>query len=122
MLEVLLIDDDPLQLRLRETILRDAGVGVSSASTADAALALLQDSDFATNLRLIVTDHVMPGVSGKAFIQELRRWSLLVPVIVVSGSAEAQNEYAGLNVTFLQKPCAPEELIRRVRAAVSQVS
>ena len=120
--EVLLIDDDPLQLRLRGTVLREAGFAVTSASSADAALKLLQDVSFSEKLRLIVTDHVMPGVSGTAFIRELRNLSRSVPVIVVSGSADAQEEYSGLHVTFLQKPCPPEELIRRARTAVTQKS
>ena len=38
-----------------------------------------------------------------------------VPVIVISGLAEAEAQYAGLDVTFLRKPCPPESLIQAVR-------
>jgi DNA-binding response OmpR family regulator len=41
-----------------------------------------------------------------------------VPVLVISGMDEAEPEYAGLQVKFLHKPCAPEELIAQVRAAL----
>jgi DNA-binding response OmpR family regulator len=39
-------------------------------------------------------------------------------VIVVTGMAEAEQEYDTLNVTFLQKPCPPPELIQAVREAI----
>ena len=120
--EVLLIDDDPVQLRVREAVLREAGLAVCSANTADEGLDLLRDQKFGSSLRLIVTDHVMPGASGATFVRQLRRFSPDVPVIVVTGLAEAQDEYEGLNVSFLNKPCPPEELIRRVRAALPKKS
>ena len=112
--EILLIDDDPTQLRLREAVLREAGFAVLTSETAHAALALLGNPVLSNALRLIITDHVMPGPSGAAFARQLRRFSR-VPVIVVSGLPEAEEEYEGLDVRFLAKPCLPEELIRQVR-------
>ncbi len=116
--EVLLIDNDPVQLRVREAVLRKSGIAVCSAKTADEGLDLLRDPELGNSLRLIVTDHVMPGASGATFVRELRRFSPDVPVIVVTGLAEAEDEYEGLSVSFLNKPCPPEELIARVRAAL----
>jgi DNA-binding response OmpR family regulator len=115
--EILLIDDDPTQLRLREAVLREAGFAVLTSETAHAALALLGNPVLSNALRLIITDHVMPGPSGAAFARQLRRFSQ-VPVIVVSGLPEAEEEYEGLDVRFLAKPCLPEELIRQVRKAL----
>jgi DNA-binding response OmpR family regulator len=112
--EILLIDDDPTQLRLREAILREAGFAVLTSETAHEALRLLGNPVLTNALRLIITDHVMPGPSGAAFARKLRRFSR-VPVIVVSGLPEAEEEYEGLDVRFLAKPCLPEELIRQVR-------
>jgi DNA-binding NtrC family response regulator len=71
---------------------------------------------------VIVTDHVMPGASGSVFVKELRLASPDVPVIVVSGLAEAEEEYSALKVSFLHKPCQPEELIRQVREALERDS
>jgi CheY-like chemotaxis protein len=112
--QVLLIDDNLTQLRIREAVLRDAGFSVAAASTAGEALALLRS--FVTAPDVIVTDHVMPAASGSVFVRQLRALSPNVPVIVVSGLVEAETEYQGLNVTFLRKPCRPEALIREVRA------
>lgn len=115
MAEILLIDDDVTQLHLREAVLREAGLAVRTASTAEEALAVLRDPVAAKSLRLIVTDHVMPGGRGAAFVSELRQVNANVRVIVVSGLAAAEEEYAGLGVSFLNKPCPPEEFIRQVR-------
>ncbi|MDP9162091.1 MAG: response regulator [Acidobacteriota bacterium] len=116
--EILLIDDDATQLCVRAAVLVQAGFSVFTASTAAEAQEKLQQTEVSAALRLIITDHMMPGASGSVFVRELRRLSPHVPVIVISGLSEAEEEYAGLNVTFLNKPSEPEELIARVRALV----
>ena len=116
--QVLLIDDSPTQLHVREAVLREAGFSVLTASTADEALQLLQDQKLAASLGVIVTDHMMPGVSGDAFVRELRRAGAVVPVIVISGLPEAGEKYEDLNVRFLNKPCPPEDLIAHVQTAL----
>jgi CheY-like chemotaxis protein len=116
--EVLLIDDNPSQLTIRELVLRDAGFPVSIATNVEGALALLRSPALAGRLGVIVTDHIMPGASGADFVRELRRINSHVPVIVITGMAEAEQEYDNLNVTFLHKPCPPPELIQAVREAL----
>ena len=116
---VLLIDDDPLQLRVREAVLRDAGMEVDVATTAESALALLR-SDTGTQIGTIVTDHIMPGASGADFVRSLREIKPRVPVIVISGMAEAEDEYDGLDISFRTKPCPPPELISLVRRSLER--
>jgi DNA-binding response OmpR family regulator len=115
MLEILLIDDNPTQLHVRKAVLRDAGFSVASASTAEEALAQLRLPEAGTRFSVIVTDHVMPGDSGAVFVRRLRELHSHIPVLVVTGLPEAEEEYVGLNVSFLQKPCPPEKLIARVK-------
>jgi DNA-binding NtrC family response regulator len=114
--QVLLIDDNLTQLSIREVVLREAGFFVLSASTAERALDFLRS--FAAGPDVIITDHVLPGASGSAFVNQLRQIAPDVPVIVISGMAEAESEYHDLNVTFLRKPCPPHALIRSVRASL----
>jgi CheY-like chemotaxis protein len=113
---VLLIDDNLTQLRMREAVLRDAGFSVSSAGTAEQALTFLRST--APGPDVIVTDHVLPGASGSTFVRVLRNVCSQIPVIVISGMAEAESEYEGLLVTFLRKPCSPDCLIREVWASL----
>jgi len=112
---VLLIDDSPLQLRVRETVLREAGFEVCIATTAESAHALLRSEPAGDSIGVIVTDHILPGASGAAFVRQLRQIKPSVPVIVITGLPEAEAEYEGLGVIFRQKPCPPPELIALVR-------
>ena len=118
MRRVLLIDDSPLQLRVRETVLREAGFEVCVATTAESAHALLRSEAGGASIGVIVTDHIMPGASGAEFVRQLREIKPSVSVIVITGLPEAEAEYAGLGVIFRQKPCPPPELIALVRDAL----
>ena len=114
---VLLIDDSPLQLRVREAVLRDAGFEVCIATTAESAEALLRSAPGAS-VGAIVTDHVLPGASGAEFVRRLRAIKSMVPVVVITGMPDAEAEYEGLDVIFRQKPCPPPELIGLLREAM----
>lgn len=120
MAEVLVIDDNPMQLSVREAVLQGAGFSVQTASSAEQALTFLRDQELTADLRVIITDHVLPGASGAVFVRELRHARSSVPVLVISGMDEAESEYVGLGVVFLHKPCAPEEMIARVREAMGR--
>jgi len=120
--DVLVIDDNATQLCVREAVLRGAGFSVLTAASAEQALDLLHNHVATADLRIIFTDHVLPGASGDAFVRELREFSPSVPVLVISGMDEAEQKYAGLEVIFLHKPCAPEDLIAQVRGAIKKVA
>ncbi len=115
--QVLLIDDNPLQLTVREAILRDAGFQVSVATTADSALATLRG--LPDRVGVVVTDHIMPGVTGNELVRQIRALNTWLPIIVLSGLAEAEAEYQGLDVVFRSKPFPPSELIELVKASLS---
>lgn len=114
--QLLLIDDNALQLSVRETVLRNAGFTVCVATTAESALATLRI--LGERISLVITDHIMPGRNGVEFVRELRKENDWVPVIVLSGLPEAESEYDGLNIVFRQKPVPPPELIALVRSCL----
>ena len=121
MKQVLLVDDDPAQLSVRQLLLRRMG-GIESQTVTDplAALELLRsDSEHAT-FGAVVTDHVMPEVDGPSFVRQLRVFAPDIPVIVVSGMPEADTAYAGMDVVFLLKPCEPEDLIAILKNALGE--
>jgi len=117
---VLLVDDNPIQLSARQTVLSQAGLEVKVATSADSALALLRTLSQAEKIGVIVTDHIMPQATGSEFVTLVRQINPQVPVIVISGLAEAEKEYEGMNVLFRQKPCPPAELIDLVQKAVKK--
>lgn len=120
--EILVIDDNSTQLCVREAVLKGAGFSVLTADSAEQALNVLCNKQLSADLRVIVTDHVLPGASGATFVRELRRFRPRVPVVVITGMDEAESEYADLGVIFLHKPCPPEEMIAQVQQAASHSS
>ena len=118
MTAVLLIDDNPVQLRAREAVLRKAGFATQIAITQESALALLSSS-VADDIGAILTDHIMPGTSGAEFVRALRAAKPGVPIVVITGLAEAESDYRGAGVIFRQKPCPPEELIALVHCSIA---
>ena len=119
---VLLIDDSPLQLRARKAVLRDAGFDVCIATTADGALALLRSGSVGNSIATVVTDHVMPGVSGADFVKAIRKIRPQIPIIVITGLPGAESEYEGLHIEFRHKPFHPSDLIGLVRRSMSEAA
>jgi CheY-like chemotaxis protein len=117
---VLLVDDNPVQVATRQLVLSQAGIQVQIATSAASALALVRAPAAGTRIGAIVTDHIMPEASGAEFVRMLRAIDTDVPVIVITGLAEAEEEYAGLRVTFRQKPFPPAELISLVKTALGE--
>jgi DNA-binding response OmpR family regulator len=115
---LLLIDDNAVQAATRQTILKRAGYFVIAALNPARALEQFQRGEFPAEIQLVITDHLMPGMSGVDFVRALRRTHPKLPVLVISGLEEAEQEYAGLDVTFRMKPLLPDNLLETVRCLV----
>jgi len=120
MKQVLLLDDNVTQLTIRDLVLRKAGMESHAATSATAALALLRSSVGHDKIGAVVTDHFMPGMDGAGFVRELRTFNPTMPVIVISGLADAEEEYKGLDVVFRTKPCDPEDLIALLQSILNR--
>ena len=118
--QVLLVDDNPVQLSVREAVLRRAGFQVSIATTAESALATLRT--MRDRIGVIVTDHLMPGCSGPELVRRIRAENDWIAVIVLSGLPDAHSEYEGLEVVFRVKPLPPPELIELVRSSLAEAN
>ena len=118
--QVLLVDDNPLQLSVRETILRKAGFEVSVATNAESALATLRV--MRDRIGVIVTDHLMPGGGGPQLVRKVRSENDWIPIIVLSGLADAVSDYVGLEVVFRAKPFPPPELIELVSSSLAEAN
>ena len=114
--KILLVDDNVIQAATRKTILSRAGRSVVVACGAQQALAMLDDSQMAASVGLVVTDHWMPGMNGSQFVTLLRGRLPEVPILVLSGLPDVEAEYEGFDVTFRIKPMAPDHLIALVGA------
>jgi CheY-like chemotaxis protein len=108
---LLLVDDNPVQSFGRRAILGQLFREIVAASSAREAIHLLQCSESAERFSLVVTDHLMPGMNGPAFVRALRKVASTLPVIVLSGMPDVQEEYDGLSVVYRQKPLQPDKLL-----------
>jgi CheY-like chemotaxis protein len=119
MKQALLLDDNIPQLTVRELVLRQAEVESHVATKAQSALALLRSDLGKAKIGVVITDHLMPDMDGVEFVRQLRTFNRDIPVVVISGLADAETEYSGLNVIFRVKPCDPEDLISLVKTALN---
>ena len=115
---LLLIDDNAVQAATRQTILKRAGYFVIAALNPVRALEQFQNSEFPAELELVITDHLMPAMNGVQFVKALRKTHPKLPVLVISGLEEAEQEYEGLDVTFRMKPLLPDHLLATVHRLV----
>ena len=119
---LLLIDDNAVQAATRQTILKRAGYFVLAALNPQRALDQFHRNEFQEEIGLVITDHLMPGMTGSEFVRTLRSTHPGLPVMVISGMDEAEAEYEGLNVLFRLKPLLPEELLACVQRLLNQGS
>ena len=115
---ILLIDDNAVQAATRQTILKRAGYFVIAVLSPERALEQFRAEEYPAPIDLIITDHNMPGMSGAEFVRKVREFEPTVPVMVISGMAEAEAEYEGMDVLFRLKPLMPDNLLACVHRLV----
>jgi CheY-like chemotaxis protein len=113
---VLVVEDEPGVRHLARDVLASHGYRVIEAADGNEALRLVEAQ--AEPIDLLLTDVVMPGMSGAELA---RRFQALRPnarVLFASGYADDAVVSHGVQhdgVPFLQKPFEPDDLVRRVR-------
>jgi signal transduction histidine kinase/CheY-like chemotaxis protein len=120
---VLVVEDDPSVRRLAVDTLEHQGFLVESAGDGREALALLEASGDPPDL--VITDLVLPHLSGRALRDAVEARHPGVPVLYVSGYPGEAIERRGWldeGVPFLQKPFSPGELVRRSRELLDRPS
>jgi signal transduction histidine kinase/ActR/RegA family two-component response regulator len=119
---ILVVEDEPVVLRIAVRVLKAAGYAVLGATNGAEALAMCEQHDGIIDL--VVSDIVMPGMSGIALGQRLRTTSPKTKVLYMSGyTADALAPEQGVRVTaaeLLGKPFTPEELRVKVRQMLDE--
>lgn len=118
--DILLVDDNCIQATTRKAILARSGGNVAVACDGRQALAMLDQAGLMRPVGLVVTDHLMPGMNGPEFVAQLRARFPELPVVVLSGLEEAEDEYRNLDVIFRVKPFPPDQLLALVRSLLTQ--
>jgi DNA-binding NtrC family response regulator len=117
---VLIVDDDPVQRRLLEAMLKRFGYDVASAENGDAALTLLGMPE-GERFSAIVLDLNMPGLDGMGVLAALRERGIEIPVIVQTANASIETVVTAMRagaIDFVVKPVGAERLQVSLRNAL----
>jgi signal transduction histidine kinase/CheY-like chemotaxis protein len=116
----LLVEDHPLARRALEGTLKSAGYAVTTATNGREALALLEARE---RIDIVLSDIVMPEMTGIEMAIELRRRGSTLPIVLLTGYAgvsQTDSELAVLDVPILTKPVPAAQLLALVREEIDK--
>jgi PAS domain S-box-containing protein len=120
---ILLVEDETVVRHLVAEILENTGYTVMQAGDGPSALELLRRHS--SKLDLLVTDVVMPGMSGPEVAQAVTSMRPGTQVLYTSGYTDSAIGHHGVlepGIAFLQKPFSADDLTRKVRALLDDAS
>jgi len=115
MTRILVVDDDPVQLRLTAEVANRAGFRALTATGGAEALRLLR-ADPA--IGAVILDLVMPELDGMAVMEAMAREGIATPVIIQTATASLETVVTAMRqgaADFFVKPVVPERLIVSLR-------
>ncbi|MEW6666533.1 MAG: response regulator, partial [Thermodesulfobacteriota bacterium] len=116
---ILVVEDDEMVRKMTLKILERYGYTVLAAGDAQEALHICRAHK--EHVQLILTDVVMPGMSGSDLVEELKGTRPGLKILFMSGYTEDAIVHHGVldeGVAFIEKPFTPKGLARKVREAL----
>lgn len=114
---ILVIDDDKMILMILKQTLSKEGYRVSTAASGEEGIAMLASS----NTDLVLTDYMMPGMSGIEVLNVIKQNQPLLPVIMLTGHGDVALTIKAIQlgaVDFIEKPIHSKELIEIIKRAL----
>jgi DNA-binding NtrC family response regulator len=118
MTRVLVVDDDPVQLRLTAEIANRAGFKPLTATGGEQALAILRDDH---QIGAMILDLVMPDLDGMGVMSAMRAEGLTTPVIIQTANSSLETVISAMRqgaADYFVKPVSPERLVVSLRNAL----
>jgi PAS domain S-box-containing protein len=118
---ILLVEDEEILRRYARLLLEGNGYRLLEASNGEDALRIVQQEKV-NPIHLLMTDVVMPGMSGRDLADSLDSLRPGVKVLYISGHTEDEIVRHGVmekRVNFIQKPFTAEELAKKVREVLN---
>ena len=115
---ILIVEDEVAVRRLAASVLRSCGYEVQEARDGFEALSLIQSKQ---PFRLVITDVIMPRMSGKELYDKIKVIAPRIKVLFMSGYTDDALAHHGVlepELSFLEKPFSPGRLVRKVREVI----
>jgi signal transduction histidine kinase/CheY-like chemotaxis protein len=112
---ILMVDDEDLLLTMGETVLTAYGYKVLTANNGQKALDIIGRAN--PPIDLIITDLVMPNMSGRELVERVRQLSPGIRILSSSGYVRSSDEQD--NTAYLQKPFTSQDLLFKVKQALA---
>ncbi|HWF18388.1 MAG TPA: ATP-binding protein [Verrucomicrobiae bacterium] len=113
---ILMVDDEDLLLTMGQTILSTYGYHVLTANNGQKALEILSKNE--RPIDLLLTELVMPGMSGRELVEKVRQVSPFTRILCSSGYVRPTSQEVE-QTAYLQKPFTSQELLMKVKQALS---
>ncbi|MDQ1269444.1 MAG: hypothetical protein QG618_752, partial [Thermodesulfobacteriota bacterium] len=117
---ILLVEDEPAALEMTQTMLKKFGYTVIAASSPVQAMHIAEKNS--GRIKLLLTDVVMPGMTGRDLSDNLTARYPQLKCLFMSGYTSNVIAHHGVlddNINFIQKPFSSRELATRVREALN---
>jgi PAS domain S-box-containing protein len=113
---ILVVEDEPSVRELTTIVLQSAGYNVLVAENGQDVLRLLQESGH--QIQLLLTDVVMPGMSGAELAELVHQSHPHLKIVFMSGYADSIIAHHGVlkpGICFIEKPFSPQSLAQIIR-------
>ncbi|HEX9653439.1 MAG TPA: response regulator, partial [bacterium] len=117
--KILVVDDDPTFQTITRSLLQDNGYDVEVAASAETAEEVLREHEY----DLILTDLVMAGKNGLAFLNFVKSWTPETPVVMITGFASVNSAVEAMKAgaeDYLTKPCSSDELLLKIKRVIEK--
>ena len=117
---ILIADDDPIQRRLLESIVRRSGYDVESVESGEAALSRLQAAEKPA-VNLVILDLVMPDLDGMSVLSRMHERDIRIPAIVQTAHGSIETVISAMRAgaaDFVVKPVGAERLQVSIKNAL----
>lgn len=119
--KILIVDDDPMMRGTLAYKLKKEGYVAETAEDGERAIEKLETEQF----DLIISDVMMPFISGFELLQILKDRGNTVPILILTAMTSTEEETTALDLgayDFISKPFSPREVSRRIRQILERHS
>src|SRR5438132_7487427 len=118
---ILIVEDEPDIVRGLKDALEFEGFEVGSTSSGREGVKLMRDR----GADCVILDLMLPDINGYQVCEEIRGWSAIVPIIILTARGQESDKIRGLDAgadDYVTKPFSIGELLARIKAIFRRLS